>query len=358
MKYIVQQFATDNETDEIRPLKIGHINDSFIVESKSSDGESYFLQKINHCIFKNVEGLQRNIQLVTDHLRAKLTEVGQLNIEQKVLRLVPTKDGKLFYQDADGAYWRMYVNIQQTHSYEVITPELAYKAGEAFGNFQNMLSDVPHDELIETIPNFHNMEFRLEQFRDAVTANVAGRLAQTQWLVDEIENRAQEMCMPERLFREGKLPKRINHCDTKINNMLFDANDEPVCIVDLDTVMPGFVLSDFGDFMRTAANTGAEDDINLDNIGVDMAIFEAYVRGYLKKATFLTPIELNNLAFGAKLLSYMQTVRFFGDYLNGDKYYKIEYERHNWQRSLAQFRLLQNQEAKYVDMQNFIKTIG
>jgi len=358
MKYIVQQFATENETDEIRPLKIGHINDSFIVESKSSDGESYFLQKINHRIFKNVEGLQRNIQLVTDHLRTKLTEVGQLNIEQKVLQLVPTKDGKLFYQDADGAYWRMYVNIQQTHSYEVITPELAYKAGEAFGNFQNMLSDVPHDELIETIPNFHNMEFRLEQFRDAVTANVAGRLAQTQWLVDEIENRAQEMCMPERLFREGKLPKRINHCDTKINNMLFDANDEPVCIVDLDTVMPGFVLSDFGDFMRTAANTGAEDDINLDNIGVDMAIFEAYVRGYLKKATFLTPVELNNLAFGAKLLSYMQTVRFFGDYLNGDKYYKIEYERHNWQRSLAQFRLLQNQEAKYADMQNLIKTIG
>jgi Ser/Thr protein kinase RdoA (MazF antagonist) len=283
-----------------------------------------------------------------------LAEAGETNLEQKVLRLIPTKDGNLFYQDNDGAYWRMYVNLVGTHSYDVITPELAYKAGEAFGNFQNMLSDISHSDLIETIPNFHNMEFRLEQFRDAVKADSAGRLAQSQWLVDEIESRADEMCLPERLFREGKLPKRINHCDTKVNNMLFDKNDEPVCIVDLDTVMPGFVLSDFGDFMRTAANTGAEDDKNLDNIGVNMSIFEAYTRGYLKKATFLTPIELENLAFGAKLLSYMQLVRFLGDYLNGDTYYKIQHEHHNWQRSLAQFRLLQSQEENFVTMQDIV----
>ena len=354
MQDIVQQFAIANEIGEIRPLKIGHINDSFIVESKSPEGESYFLQKINHHIFRNVEGLQKNIQLVTDHLRAKLSNAREKDIEKKVLRLISTTDGKLFYQDTDGAYWRMYVNLVGTHSYDVITPELAYKAGEAFGNFQCMLADISHNELIETIPNFHNMEFRLEQFRDAVKANAAGRLVQTQWLVDEVESRAEEMCMPERLFRVGKLPKRINHCDTKVNNMLFDENDEPICIVDLDTVMPGFVLSDFGDFMRTAANTGAEDDENLENIGVNMPIFEAYTRGYLKKATFLTPIELENLAFGAKLLSYMQMVRFFGDYLNGDSYYKIQYEHHNWQRSLAQFRLLQSQEEHFETMKQIV----
>ncbi len=351
---LIQHFAIRNEVGEIRPLKIGHINDSFIVESKNPGGESYFLQKINHHIFKNVEGLQKNIQLVTNHLREKLKEAGETNIGQKVLQLVPANDGKLFYQDAEGSFWRVYVNIQGTHSYDVITPELSYKAGEAFGNFQFMLSDIAHDELIETIPNFHNIEFRLEQFRDAVKANAAGRLTKTQWLVDEIESRAEEMCMPERLFREGKLPKRINHCDTKVNNMLFDTNDEPVCIVDLDTVMPGFVLSDFGDFMRSAANTGAEDDENLDNIGVNLAIFEAYTRGYLKKATFLTPAELGNLAFGAKLLSYMQTVRFFGDYLNDDTYYKIEHEHHNWQRSLAQFKLLQSQEEHFEAMQKIV----
>ena len=354
MLNIIQHFAIRNEVGEIRPLKIGHINDSFIVESKNPGGESYFLQKINHHIFKNVEGLQRNIQIVTDHLRSRLTESGANNLDKRVLQLVPAKDGKLFYKDAEGSFWRVYVNIEGTHSYDVITPELAYKAGEAFGNFQCMLADIPHDELIETIPNFHNMEFRLEQFRDAVKADAVGRLTRTQWLVDEIESRAEDMCVPERLFREGTLPKRINHCDTKVNNMLFDANDEPICIVDLDTVMPGFVLSDFGDFMRSGANTGLEDDLDTDNVGINMAIFEAYTRGYLNKATFLSPIELGNLAFGAKLITYMQTVRFFGDYLNGDTYYKIQHEHHNWQRSLAQFKLLQSQEEHFEAMQKVV----
>lgn len=358
MLKIVQQFVLANEVVEVRPLKIGHINDSFIVESASIGGTSYFLQKINHNIFKDVVGLQQNIQIVTEHLRKKLTEAGETNIDKKVLQLVPTKDGKLFYQDEQGNYWRMYVNLENTHSFDIITPELAYKAGEAFGDFQCMLSDIPHDQLIETIPDFHNMEFRLHQFREAVKENAAGRLAETQWMVDEIEKRADEMCRPEQLFREGKLPKRINHCDTKVNNMLFDTNDEPICIVDLDTVMPGFVLSDFGDFMRSGANTGLEDDVNLDNVEANLAIFEAYTRGYLKKATFLTPIELENLAFGAKLITYMQTVRFFGDYLNGDTYYKVQHENHNWQRTLAQFKLLQSFEKNYPAMQKLIQELA
>lgn len=355
MLKIVQQFVLANEVGEIRPLKIGHINDSFIVASASAGGTSYFLQKINHNIFKDVVGLQKNIQIVTDHLRKKLTEAGVKNIDKRVLQLVPTQDGKMFYQDEQGNYWRMYVNLENTHSFDVINPELAYKAGEAFGDFQCMLSDIPHDQLIETIPDFHNMEFRLHQFRVAVERNAAERLAETQWMVDEIEKRADEMCRPEQLFREGKLPKRINHCDTKVNNMLFDENDEPICIVDLDTVMPGFVLSDFGDFMRSGANKGLEDDENLDNVEVNLDIFEAYTRGYLKKATFLTPIELENLAFGAKLITYMQTVRFFGDYLNGDTYYKIQHENHNWQRTLAQFKLLQSFEKNYQTMQKIVK---
>lgn len=358
MLKIVQQFVLANEVVEVRPLKIGHINDSFIVESASIGGTSYFLQKINHNIFKDVVGLQQNIQIVTEHLRKKLTEAGETNIDKKVLQLVPTKDGKLFYQDEQGNYWRMYVNLENTHSFDIITPELAYKAGEAFGDFQCMLSDITHDQLIETIPDFHNMEFRLHQFREAVKGNAAGRLAETQWMVDEIEKRADEMCRPEQLFREGKLPKRINHCDTKVNNMLFDTNDEPICIVDLDTVMPGFVLSDFGDFMRSGANTGLEDDVNLDNVEANLAIFEAYTRGYLKKATFLTPIELENLAFGAKLITYMQTVRFFGDYLNGDTYYKVQHENHNWQRTLAQFKLLQSFEKNYPAMQKLIQELA
>ncbi|MDR1585578.1 MAG: aminoglycoside phosphotransferase family protein [Prevotellaceae bacterium] len=356
IKNIVSQFDIEGETGAVRPLKIGHINDSFIVENLEKGGKSYFLQKINHHIFKNVEGLQQNISLVTDHLRKKLSESGENNIEKRVLRLIPTKTGKWFYKDSEGSFWRVYVNIENAHSYDTITPELAYKAGEAFGDFQCMLSDIPHGDLIETIPNFHNMEFRLEEFRQAVKANKAGRLSEeeVQYFIGEIEKRADEMCLPERLFREGRLPKRVNHCDTKVNNMLFDQTDEPICIVDLDTVMPGFVLSDFGDFMRTAANTGAEDDTNLDNVGVNLEIFKAYTKGYLKKATFLTPIELDNLAFGAKLLSYMQTVRFFTDYLNGDTYYKVQHPAHNLQRTRAQFKLLQSQEENFEGMKAIV----
>ena len=354
MENIIKQFSIENEITEISPLKIGHINDSFILKSNAENSKSYFLQKINHNIFKNVDGLQKNISIVTDHLRSKLTALGVSDIERKVLQLIPTKTGKLYFKDAEGSYWRMYINIENTHSFDVVNPELSYKAGVAFGDFQCMLSDIPHDDLVETIPNFHNMEFRIEEFRTALENDAAGRVKANKHIIEEIEKRAEEMCAPERLFREGKLSKRINHCDTKVNNMLFDENDEPICIVDLDTVMPGFVLSDFGDFMRTAANTGAEDDKNLDNINVNLDIFKAYTEGYLSKATFLSDVELEYLAFGAKLLSYMQTVRFFTDYINGDTYYKIQHPEHNLQRTLAQFKLLQSQEEHFEEMKQIV----
>jgi thiamine kinase-like enzyme len=221
-----------------------------------------------------------------------------------------------------------------------------------------MLADIPGEPLFETIPDFHNMEARLKTFRESVKADRAGRMKDKEVanLVKEIEDRAEEMCKAERLHREGKLPKRINHCDTKVNNILFDNEDRVLCVVDLDTVMPGYVLSDFGDFIRTGANTGAEDDKNLDNVGVDLAIFEAYAKGYLEKAaSFLTGVEVENLAFGAKLLTYMQTVRFFTDYIDGDTYYKIAYPEHNLVRTRAQFKLLLSLEENFQEMQRIVK---
>lgn len=354
MKNILSQFAILNEVGEPKPLKIGIINDSFIVPAKHAGEKSYFLQRINHHIFQNVEGLQQNIQKVTTHIRHKLEAMGETDIERKVLELVPTKEGKLYYKTPEGDCWRVYVLIENAISQEKLTPASAELTGEAFGRFQCQLADLPFDELCESIPNFHNIEFRLWQLDEALKADVAGRKAACADIIAEIDKRREDMCMAERLFREGKLPKHINHCDTKVNNILFDEEGKPICIVDLDTVMPGFVLSDFGDFMRSAANTGQEDDKDLDNIHVDLEIFEAYTRGYLREATFLTDIEKSLLPYGCKLLSYMQTVRFFTDWLNGDTYYKIQYPEHNLVRTRAQLRLLEEQEKVEEQMKSII----
>lgn len=354
MKNILSQFAILNEVGEPKPLKIGIINDSFIVPAKHAGEKSYFLQRINHHIFQNVEGLQQNIQKVTTHIRHKLEEAGETDIERKVLELVPTKEGKLYYKTPEGDYWRVYVLIENATSQEKLTPASAELTGEAFGRFQCQLADLPFDELCESIPNFHNIEFRLWQLDEALKADVAGRKAACADIIAEIDKRREDMCMAEHLFREGKLPKHINHCDTKVNNILFDEEGKPICIVDLDTVMPGFVLSDFGDFMRSAANTGQEDDKDLDNIHVDLEIFEAYTRGYLREATFLTDIEKSLLPYGCKLLSYMQTVRFFTDWLNGDTYYKIQYPEHNLVRTRAQLRLLEEQEKVEEQMKSIV----
>ena len=353
LREIVFQFVEKDDNVKIEPLGKGHINDSYKVETTDKE---YVLQRINHNIFKNVHELQVNIYRVTNHIRGKLIEKGVTDVERRVITLIPTHNGALYYKDINGDYWRLMIFIKDSKSYEEINPNLAYRAGMAFGEFQKALEDIQGEPLFETIPNFHNMENRLEAFRESVKANKAGRLDEVSDLVKEIEDRAEEMCKAERMHREGKLPKRINHCDTKVNNVLFDNDDQVICVVDLDTVMPGFVLSDFGDFIRTGANTGAEDDKDLDNVSVNLDIFEAYAKGYLKHAaSFLTDAEIENLPYGAKLLTYMQMVRFFTDYIDGDTYYKIAYPEHNLVRTKAQFKLLQSLEENYEKMQQIVK---
>ena len=283
----------------------------------------------------------------------KLTEAGEADIDRKVLSFLATEEGKTYWFDGE-SYWRVMVFIPRAKTYETVNPEYSNYAGEAFGNFQAMLADIP-ETLGETIPDFHNMEFRLKQLRDAVAANAAGRVAEVQYYLDEIEKRADEMCKAERLFREGKLPKRVCHCDTKVNNMMFDEDGKVLCVIDLDTVMPSFIFSDYGDFLRTGANTGDEDDKDLDRVNFNMEIFKAFTKGYLKGAkSFLTPIEIENLPYAAALFPYMQCVRFLADYINGDTYYKIKYPEHNLVRTKAQFKLLQSVEEHTPEMVAFI----
>ena len=248
----------------------------------------------------------------------------------------------------------MMVFIPRAKTYETVNPEYSYCAGKAFGEFEAMLADVT-EPLVETIPDFHNMELRLRQLREAVAADAVGRVKEVKQYLDELERCADDMCRAEQLHREGKLPKRVCHCDTKVNNMMFDEDGSVLCVIDLDTVMPSYVFSDYGDFLRSAANTGAEDDRNLDNVRFNMDIFRAFTRGYLESArSFLLPVEIENLPYAAALFPYMQCVRFLTDYLNGDTYYKIAYPEHNLVRTAAQFKLWQSVKEHQEEMKSFI----
>ncbi len=352
LKHIVAQFAIEGNVTEVRPLGNGLINTTYKVCTEG-DAPDYVLQHVNNAIFPDVQMLMDNIVAVTSHIRKKYEAAGVDDIDRKVLSFVPANDGKYFYLHEE-KYWRIMVFIPDTVSQTAVTPESSYIVGETFGNFQAMLADIPV-QLGETIKDFHNMEFRLQQLHEAVAENKSGRLAEVQWLVDELEARAEEMCKGERLHREGKLAKRICHCDTKVDNILFDKDGNVLCVIDLDTVMPNFIFSDFGDFLRSAANTGKEDDKELNNVNFNMDIFKAFAEGYIKSARcFLTPLEIENLPYAACLFPYMQTVRFLADYINGDTYYKTQYADHNLVRSKAQFKLLQSAEQHLPEMKAFI----
>lgn len=356
LKEIVLKFNVENEINEVKPLGEGLINDTFKVYVNNCETPKYVLQRINNAIFQDVDLLQDNIEKVTNHIRKKLIEKNETDIDRKVLNFIKTKDDKRFYFDGE-KYWRLMVFISDSYTYQAVTPEYSYTAGLAFGEFQSMLSDI-EETLGETIPSFHNIELRLSQLREAVENDVAGRVKEVKYYIDEIEKRAEVMCRGEQLYREGKLPKRICHCDTKVNNMLFDKDGNVLCVIDLDTVMPSFIFSDFGDFLRSAANTGAEDDKDLNNIDFNMEIFEAFTKGYIEGTkSFLLPIEKENLPYAAKLFPYMQTVRFLADYINGDTYYKIQYPEHNLVRTKAQWRLFECAERKENLMLDFINSI-
>ncbi len=359
LKQIAARFNIKGTIASVTPLGSGLINDTFLVSTAEPDAPDYVLQRVNHKIFIDTEGLRRNIEAVTRHIRRKLEEAGETDIDRKVLSFIPLADGGSTCLFDGESYWRLMIHIPRSRTIEAVTPGSALDAGRAFGRFQAMLVDLP-ETLAETIPGFHNMELRLSQLRQAVDADPMGKVVEVRPLLDELESRSWDMCLAERLHREGKLPKRVCHCDTKVNNMLFDSDsDQVLCVIDLDTVMPSFVFSDFGDFMRTGANTGLEDDPNLDNVEFDMEIFKAFTKGYLSSASsFLLPVEIENLPYAAALFPYMQAVRFLTDHINGDTYYKIQYPGHNLVRAKAQFKLLQSVEAHSKEMSDFIHSLS
>lgn len=357
---IVEKFAVRGTISEIKPLGEGLINDTYKVLTAEPDQPDYVLQRVNDVVFPDVDMVMRNIAAVTGHIRKKLEQKGEKDIDRKVLTFIPLKDNAdKLYALVDGKYWRIMVFIPDAITKQAVNPESSRAAGKAFGNFQAMLADIPV-QLGETIKDFHNMEFRLRQLREVVKADPVGRVGepQVQEMLRQIDARAEDMCKAERMGREGTLPKRVCHCDTKVNNMMFDKDDNVLCVIDLDTVMPNFIFSDYGDFLRTGANVVAEDCPDMDKVQFNVEIFKAFTEGYLSSAaSFLTRVEIENLPYAVKLFPYMQCVRFLWDYLSGDKYWKCQYPEHNFVRANNQLHLLLSIEAHEAEMKDFIGKI-
>jgi len=354
IKEIVSHFNIEGTFKEFEKIDTGHINDSYRIMTNSTNHPGYFLQWINTNIFKDVFGLMNNISAVTSHLAEKLAKNANLNF--KVLEIIPCKDEKNYFRDENGQYWRMYTFIDQMHGYDVVeNAKIAFEGGKAFGIFMSLLSDLPADRLTETIPDFHNMEKRLETFFNSVKSNAADRVKDIQEEIAFVKQRTEQMLTIPALIKSGKLPMRITHNDTKFNNILFDNTNHAMCIVDLDTVMPGSVLFDFGDAIRTGANTAAEDEKELSKVDVNLPIYEAYTRGFLKNTgSALTEAEINNLAFSARFMTFIIGLRFLTDFIDGDTYFRTAYPGHNLIRCRVQFRLIEAMERNAEKMHEIV----
>jgi hypothetical protein len=338
----------------------GHIHDTYRIITAEEQCDDYILQRLNRHVFKDIPMLQENMERVTAHLRKKISAIEGSDVRRECLTLIPEKStGRSWYIDENGDLWRMFIFISDHKSYErVDSHHKAYEGGRMIGRFQAMLADLPGDPLHETIPDFHNIVKRLETFHRVIQKDPAGRVSSVRAEIDEITSREEEMKIIVRLGEEGKIPLRITHNDTKFNNILFDSNDRALCIIDLDTVMPGYVHYDFGDAIRTGSNTADEDSPDIYAVSMDIGIYEAYARGYLSEMTgTLNDTEKEYLAFAPRLLTYIMATRFLTDYIDGDKYYKIKYPQHNLQRNKVQIALLKSMEAQHEKMELIIKNI-
>jgi len=344
-----EKFKIEGNIVSSVPFGSGHINDTFKIVTDSDKKEQYLLQRINHHVFRNVDGLMDNIEKVCLHLKQKLAHLGQEEVAKRTMTLIPTWDGQHYYKDEQGDYWRVFILIPDTRSYDILeTTDQAFSGGMAFGQFQKQLSDLDPTTIVEVLPNFHNIEFRMNNLREAIANDRVGRVAEVQDLLDYIFEREDKMRTILELGRASKLPLRITHNDTKFNNVLLDSNDQVQCVIDLDTVMPGYVAYDFGDAIRTIINSAAEDEADVSKIVLNVPLFEAFTAGYLSEAKeFLSEIEVESLIHGVHLLPYMQAVRFLTDYIDGDTYYKIGYPEHNLVRTKAQLKLVQELEANH-----------
>jgi hypothetical protein len=351
-------FAVDGRLVRVQPFS-GHINDSFILTYERDGGPARFLlQRINESVFRRPVEVMENVQRVTAHVAGKLKRHGVADVHRRVLTLVRTREGEAYHRDAAGGYWRLYHFIEGTRVCEAVeTPRQAEHAGRAFGTFQLLLADFAGPRLHETIPDFHNTPLRYEALDRAVQADSHNRVGVARAEIETVQRYRPLASALLDLHRAGELPERIAHNDAKISNVLLDeSTDEALCVVDLDTVMPGLALYDFGDMVRSMVTTAAEDETDLSKVEVAMPLFEALARGYVATAgEFLTAVERENLVIAGKVITLEQAVRFLTDFLVGDQYYKTHRPNHNLDRCRTQFKLLESIERNEALMNHLVE---
>lgn len=337
----------------------GHINDTFLVTLKKKDGtmKRVILQRMNKNIFTKPEELMENIEGVTSFLRKKIVENGG-NPERETLNIIPVEDGFSYYVDNQGEYWRCYKFIEDATSYEQVeSPEDFYQSAVAFGNFQRLLAEYPAETLHETIPGFHDTKARFQVFLKAVEEDVCGRAASVQKEIQFVRDHEEVANVFGDMLAKGELPLRVTHNDTKLNNIMIDHETRKgICVIDLDTVMPGLAMNDFGDSIRFGASTAVEDEPDLEKVWCDMELFESYAKGFIEGCGGkLTAREIELLPMGAKVMTFECGMRFLTDYLQGDTYFKIHREHHNLDRCRTQFKLVADMEKKWETMNQIVR---
>ncbi len=361
LQAILSNFQIEGRLLEIAPNLSGHINDTYLSRFTTGRSEQrYVHQRINRQVFKEPDKVMGNIERVTRHARSKILAAGG-DPQRETLTLVPTLDGKSFHRTPEGETWRTYINIERASTYDrAENLQQVYSAALAFGHFQKMMSTLPGESLHETIPNFHHTRKRFQAFVKALEDDACNRAKRVQTEIEFILQRAGITGVIVDLLAQGAIPERVTHNDTKLNNVLIDdLTGKGICVIDLDTVMPGSALYDFGDLVRVGACPAAEDENDLGKVRFDMDMFACLAQGYLDAASsFLTPPEIDHLAFAARLITLEQAMRFLGDYLNGDVYYKIHHPGHNLERARTQIKLVTEIEVQLERMQTSIERFG
>jgi hypothetical protein len=358
---IGDRFAIQGEFLIGEEIQSGHINSTYRASYRQPDGSTlrYIFQAINRNVFKDPFAVMRNVEKVTHHINSKVLRVKK-DLGGQTLNLFPARAGGSWVEDDHGGVWRCYNHIEGCLTYDVVeSTRQAYQAARAFGSFQDLVSDLDASQIHETIPDFHHTRKRYDRLMQAVAEDKEGRLAGVREEVDFIRSRESHVSRLLDLTASGEIPQRVTHNDTKINNVMIDSEtDEAVCVIDLDTVMPGLVLYDFGDLVRSATSPAAEDERDLSLVRMRMPIFEALVEGYLDAAgNFINDAEAENLPFAGKLMTLEVGIRFLTDYLEGDVYFKTHHEGHNLDRCRTQLKLVERIEEQEKEMNAFIRKV-